>query len=208
MSGGSVSAQTPNPMYLSLKSMQAERAATVSALQARKGQLQSAINAMAAMQIDDPGLAAEQDRLSRDYDSIKQQYDKLLSDREDVRLRGDAQTEGGEVQFRVIDPPFIPTLPASPNRPLLLLGVLIVAIGAGVGAAFAQGQLRTTYATASRLERATGMSVIGSISETQTPALLDLTRQRTRWFYAASGGLAGLCVVLLAIEFIQRGMSA
>ncbi|WP_336966345.1 XrtA system polysaccharide chain length determinant [Sphingobium aquiterrae] len=198
---------TPNPAYLSIRSMQAERAATVSALQARKGQIQAELNAMTAKQADEPGVAAEQERLDRDYDVLKTQYDKLLADREDIRLRGDVQNETDSVKFRVIDPPSMPSAPAAPNRPLLLIAVLIVGIGGGVGAAFAMGQLRTTYATAAQLEKATGLPVIGSITETVNLAQRALRKQQLRWFYGASGALGGVCLLLIAVDFVQRSLA-
>ncbi|BAK67219.1 putative exopolysaccharide biosynthesis protein [Sphingobium sp. SYK-6] len=207
-SGAAGGTRTPNPAYLSLRAMQAERGSTVSALQARKAQLEGDLNALTRKQIDEPGLAAEQDRLNRDYDAVKQQYDKLLADREAVRLRGDVQSEGGAFKFRVIDPPSLSPIPASPNRPLLLFAVLVTGIGAGIAAAFALSQIRTTYPTTGRLEKATGLPVIGGISEVETPARAQRIRQHARWFYAGCGGLGAMCFVLLAVEFIQRGMSA
>lgn len=206
--GGGGGTRTPNPAFLSLKSMQAERSATVSALQGRKAQIQGDLNNMVERQIQEPGLAAEQDKLNREYDAIKAQYDKLLGDRENVRLRGDVQSEGGSLKFRVIDPPSASSIPASPNRPLLLFGVLIAGIGAGIGAAFGLSQVRTTYPTIGRLEKATGMPVIGGISDVETPLRAEQNTRQARWFYAACSGLGGLCFVLLAVEFIQRGMSA
>ena len=205
--GGGGAAGLPNPAYLSIKSMQAERAATVQALQTRKAQLQADLNAMSSRQTDEPGLAAEQEKLDRDYEVLKTQYDKLLADREDVRLRGDVKTETGSVQFRVINPPSAPTAPVAPNRPLLLLGVLIVGIGAGVGSAFAMGQLKGSFPTAARLERAVGLPVIGSITQTISAAQRAVEKQRLKWFAGASGGLAALCVLLILVEFIQRGMA-
>ncbi len=205
-SSGAV-AGSPNPAYLSIKSMQAERAATVQALQTRKAQLQADLNAMSSRQTDEPGLAAEQEKLDRDYEVLKTQYDKLLADREDVRLRGDVKTETGSVQFRVIIPPSAPTAPVAPNRPLLLVGVLIVGIGAGVGTAFAMGQLKGSFPTAARLERAVGLPVIGSITQTVDAAQRAVEKQRLKWFAGASGGLAALCMLLILVEFIQRGMA-
>lgn len=206
--GASVSAGgTPNPAYMSLKSMQAEKAATAAALSARKAQLQSDLNTMIAKQVDEPGVAAEQERLDRDYQAIKAQYDKLVADREDVRLRGDVQSETDAVKFRVIDPPSMSSVPASPNRPLLLVGVLIAGIFGGAGVAFAIGQLRTTYPTVARLEKAAGIPVIGAITETLTAAQSEARRQHLRWFAGASGALAGCCVLLIAVEFVQRGMA-
>src|SRR3546814_7661266 len=135
--------------------MQAEKQAMVAALSARKAQLASDLARLTSTQTSDPGIVSEQAQLSRNYEVLKDQYDKLLADRDDARLRGDVQSETDAIKFRVIDPPSNPRVPAAPNRPLLLLAVLVVGVGGGVGAAFAQGQLRTTYSTATRLERAT-----------------------------------------------------
>jgi len=198
---------TPNPAYLSIKSMQAERAATVQALQARKAQLQADLNAMMSRQVDEPGIASEQEKLDRDYEVLKTQYDKLLADREEIRLRGEVKTETGAVQFRVIQPPSTPTAPTAPNRPLLLLGVLVLAIAAGIGVAFALGQLKGSFSTAARLERAIGLPVAGSISQVRSAAQQAVEKQRMKWFAAASGGLAGVCLLLIAVEFVQRGMA-
>lgn len=205
--GGGGAGSTPNPAYLSIRSMQAERAATVQGLSARKAQLQAELNAMSSRQSDEPGLSAEQEKLDRDYQVLKTQYDKMLADREEIRLRGDVKSETGQVQFRVINPPSLPTAPAAPNRPLLLLGVLIVGLGAGVGTAFAMAQLKGGFPNAARLEKALGVSVIGSIGQTVSAAQVAAEKQRLKWFAGASGGLAALCLLLIVIEFVQRGLA-
>ncbi|WP_416463647.1 XrtA system polysaccharide chain length determinant [Sphingomonas sp. VDB2] len=210
-SGGGGSAggagSTPNPAYLSIKSMQAERAATVQALSTRKAQLQGDLNTMMSKQVNEPGVASEQEKIESDYAALKAQYDKLAADREEIRLRGDVKTETGSVQFRVIQPPSTPTAPSAPNRPLLLLGVLILGIGAGVGVAFALGQLKGTFPTAARLEKALGLPVAGSISQTVSAAQVAVEKQRMKWFAGASGGLAAVCLLLIVVEFVQRGMA-
>ena len=207
--GGAAAAagSTSNPAYLSIKSMQADRAATVQALSTRKAQLQGDLNTMMSRQVNEPGVASEQEKIESDYAALKAQYDKLAADREEIRLRGDVKTETGSVQFRVIQPPSTPTAPSAPNRPLLLLGVLIVGIGAGVGVAFALGQLKGTFPTAARLEKAIGLPVAGSISQTVNAAQVAVERQRLKWFAGASAGLAGVCLLLIVVEFVQRGMA-
>ncbi len=117
---------------------------------ARKAQLESDMAQLSAKQADEPGVAAEQARLNRDYEVLKDQYDKLLADREDVKLRSDVASKTDAIKFRVIDPPSDPRVPIAPNRPLLLALVLIVGIAGGIGAAFAKAQLQTTYATAAQ----------------------------------------------------------
>jgi len=198
---------TANPAYLSLKSMQAERAATVQMLQNRKAQIQADINGMVSRQITQPGLATEQEKINRDYDVLKNQYDKLLSDREEVRLRGDVQNETTGTTFRVIDPPGEPGAPASPNRPLLLIGVLIAGVGAGVGSAFAMGQVRQTFPTAQKLAKAAGAPVIGSVTETLNPARMAERNRRLRMFMGGCAALGCACLLLIVVEFVQRGMA-
>ena len=89
--GGSNS--QPNPAYISLRSMVAEKQANASALAARRAQIQSDLNAFATKQASEPEITAEQAKLSRDHDVLKAQYDKLLSDREQVKLRAAAQSQ-------------------------------------------------------------------------------------------------------------------
>src|SRR3546814_16960623 len=73
--------------------MQAEKQAMVAALSARKAQLASDLARLTSTQTSDPGIVSEQAQLSRNYEVLKDQYDKLLADRDDVRLRGDVQSE-------------------------------------------------------------------------------------------------------------------
>lgn len=198
----------PNPAYSSLQSIRADRDANVQAQLARRGALQSEVASLTANQIANPEIAAQAQRIGRDYDVLRQQYDKLLQDREELRLRGEVKTDRESVKFQVVDPPTTPRAPIAPNRPILLLGVLIVGIGAGCGAAFALGQLRSTFATTGKLERSIGLPVLGAISTTLTDGARALRQRRLKYFIAGSSGLAGLCVLLLAVEFIQRGMVA
>ena len=206
-SGGS-GYKTPNPAYSSLQSMRAERQATVAALSARQNALRADMAQLASKQSLEPGVAAEMARINRDYDVLKQQYDKLLTDREQIKLRGQVETETDSVKFKVIDPPSSPRSPAAPNRPLLLAMVLFVGLGGGVGSAFALGQLQTSYPTASKLEKASGLPVIGSVSQILTNSQRAIRKKKTRLFYGAGGALFGVFGLLMVVEFIQRGMVA
>lgn len=197
-----------NPLYMSLQTMRADKVAQVAALTQRKAAIESDLTKLQSALTDNPAAAAEQATIDRDYQVLKDQYDKLLADREQVRIRSSAQTETDAVKFSVIDPPTQPRAPTAPNRLLLLTGVLIAGIGAGVGAAFAFGKLKTTYTTASRLEKASGMPVIGSIGQVVTSAQLAARRKKLTLF---AGGVAALGIAyvgLLGVEFLQRGLGA
>jgi len=197
-----------NPLYLSLKSMQADKQATVAALTMRKNQLQSDLNQLTAKLAGNPAVAAEQSQIENDYQVLKDGYAKLLADREDIKLRGQAESQTDAIKFTVIDPPTAPRVPTAPNRPLLLTGVLVAALCVGVGVAFAMGQLKTTYPTAGRLERATGMPVIGSIGEAVTAAQVAMRRRKLIYFGGGAAGLVVAWIALIGVEMVQRGLAA
>ncbi|MEP7348739.1 MAG: XrtA system polysaccharide chain length determinant [Sphingorhabdus sp.] len=207
-SSGGGGYKTPNPAYSSLQSMRAERQASVTALQARQGAIQADMAQLAAKQTAEPGVAAEYARINRDYEVMKAAYDKLVADRNNVRLRGQVETQTDAVQFKVIKQPSLSNVPAAPNRPLLLVAVLIAGIGAGVGTAFALGHLQTSYPTAAKLERASGLPVIGTISQMLTSEERTVRKQKMKLFYGATGGLVGVFALLLVVEFIQRSLTA
>jgi polysaccharide chain length determinant protein (PEP-CTERM system associated) len=195
----------PNPSHISLRSMLAEREAQLAGAQSRKAQLQADMAQLGQRQASEPGAAAEQARLTRDFDVLRQQYDRLLADREQLRLRSDMQTKASPLTLRLVEPPRVPSAPSSPNRPLFLSLVLVAAIGAGLAAAFLKGQLQTTFPTQGRLAAATGLPVLGSVGEVLAKAERDRRRQRLAWLVGGGGAMAASYAALMAYEFWQRG---
>ena len=202
--GGDRTMQSANPAYSSLISMRSERQAQVAALQARKSALDAELAGLTSKLAAEPGVAAEYDKLNREYAVQKEQYEKLLSERERVRLRGDISSETDAVQFRVIDPPSSPLAPSAPNRPLLIFGVLFAGLGAGVFFAFVMGHLQSTYASPMKLEKATGLPVLGSISQMLTPKEAAERKRWLKYYYGAAASLVGVFVLLMGIELAQR----
>lgn len=206
--GGGGSFKSPNPAYSSLVSMRAKEQASVQALQSRKGAIQADMAKLAAQQTAEPGVAAEYQRINRDYETLKKSYDELLASRETMRLRGQVETQTDAVQFKVINQPQVSNVPAAPNRPLLLTLVLFAGLGAGAGSAFALGHLQTSFPTAAKLEKASGLPVIGSISQMLNNEQREERKRKLKLFYGGTAGLVGVFVLLLVAEFVQRGLTA
>jgi capsular polysaccharide biosynthesis protein len=188
--------------------MKADREASVASLRIRKAQLQGDLDQLNAKLAVDPQVAAEQGRIERDYQVLKDQYDQILTQREQIALRGQAQTQTNPLKFSVIDPPTTPRTPAAPNRLLLLTGVLLAGVAAGIGSAFALGQLRQTFATAPKLERAAGMPVLGAIGEMVTRVQAERRARKLKLFAGGVGALGVAWALLLGVEILQRGMAA
>ena len=206
--GGSTSYQSPNPAYSSLQSLRAERQAAATALAARKQAIQADMAQLAAKQTSEPAVAAEYERINREYEGLKTQYDKLVTDRDQVRLRGQVETQTDSIQFKVINQPQVSNVPAAPNRPLLLALVLFAGLGAGVGIAFALGHLQTSFPTAAKLEKASGIPVVGAISQILNQGQRAERAKRMKLFYGGAAALGGVFALLLVAEFIQRSLTA
>jgi polysaccharide chain length determinant protein (PEP-CTERM system associated) len=199
---------TPNPAYSSLLAIRADREAGVESLMARRAALQSQVASLMASQASSPEVAAEANRISRDYEVLRKNYEDRLQDREEIRTRGNVVDQTSQYKFDLIDPPVVPQKPAAPNRPLLLLGVLVLGLGGGAGVAYAIGQVKSSFATPQGLEKAFDLPVIGTISLTLSDAVRALERRRLKQFVAACGGLGAMFVVLLVIEIVSVGSVA
>jgi hypothetical protein len=58
------------------------------------------------------------------------------------------------------------------------------------------------------LERASGLPVIGSISEITSPVQRVVRVKKLKYFAGGAVGLVGVWALLLVVEFVQRGMVA
>ena len=163
-------AQTQDPVYQQLSVSLASAEANVAAKKARVAEfgkryheLRAAVNAV-------PQVEAEYTQLTRDYESTRASYDKLLLRRESAQISRDMEANANVMDFRVIDPPQVPLVPAAPNRHLLMSLVLVVALGGGLGLAFLISQIRPTFDDERRLREVSGLPVFGTVVMVRTKA--------------------------------------
>jgi uncharacterized protein involved in exopolysaccharide biosynthesis len=127
-----------------------------------------------------PQVEADYTQLVRDYQVNKQNYENLLNRRESAHLSGEMDANASVVDFRVIDPPRVPSQPAAPNRSLLLSGVTL---------AFLLSQLRPTFNTRRELRDVTGLPVLGVVSMIWTPEQQQKRRKSMLVFASCFAGL-------------------
>jgi polysaccharide chain length determinant protein (PEP-CTERM system associated) len=182
-------ARIQNPVYQQLTIAIAEADATVASLQARVGEYQRRYGELRNASNMIPQVEQEYTQLMRDYGVYRQNYDALLSRRESVTMSGEVESKTDTVDFRVIDPPFVPSQPAWPNRPLFLSLVTLGGLLAGAAVAFLLSQLRRTVTDRRVLRELTGLPLLGAVSRVET----DETRRRKRrglvTYLAALGSL-------------------
>jgi polysaccharide chain length determinant protein (PEP-CTERM system associated) len=196
-------AKIQNPVYQQLTIAIAEADATVSSLgarvaeyQRRYGELRNASNMI-------PQVEQEFTQLTRDYDVYRQNYDALLKRRESVTMSGEVESKTDTVDFRVIDPPFVPSQPAWPNRPLLLSLVTLGGLVAGIGMAFLLSQLRRTVTDRRALRELTGLPLLGAVSRVETDESRRRRRKGLLTYLAALGSLIAAYGGVMIVQLVM-----
>lgn len=189
----------PNPLYDEVKLKLVDNEAEVITLRRRLGQAEAQVAKLEALTQTAPQVEARLADLNRDYDVMKDKYEDLLQRREAGRLAEAVQAKSDPIQFRIIDPPQVPTSPSAPNRQLFMFVVLVAGLGAGVGFVFLLSQIDESFSAPEDLKHAFGIPVLGSVS-----VLVSRAQQHRRvvgllGFGAACLGLFGVFGVLLIV---------
>lgn len=185
-------AASNNPVYQQMQIQIGTAEADVAALQARYEQDQKHVTDLRKLVDTVPQVEEELAQLNRDYDINKKNYEALVSRLESARLSTQADQNANDVQFKIIDPPRVPTAPSAPNRPLFMSVVLLAGIVAGVALALFLSQVRVTFDNRRSLAQAMGLPVLGSITIVMSPAMIG--RQRID-----KASFALLCLVLVVV---------
>ena len=190
---GAIKAQ--NPVYQQLSIAIAEADANVAAIKARVTQMQNKRNDLYHSSDKIPQIEHDYAQLVRDHGVFKQNYEALLGRRETVLMSGEVESKTDAVEFRVIDPPRVPTKPSWPNRPLLVVAVPFGGIGLGFVLAFLLSQLRPSIESRKQLLELTSIPLLGMVTMIETEAARR-SKRRSNLIFTAGG--AGLILALLA----------
>ena len=192
-----------NPVYQQLTISIAEADANVASLKARVGEYQRRYDELRKASNMIPQVEQEYTQLTRNYDVYKQNYASLLARRESATMSGEVESKTDTVDFRVIDPPRVPFVPAWPNRPLLISLVPLGGLLAGVAVAFMLSQIRRTVTDRRALRDLTGLPLLGGVTKIET----DETRRRKRKgmmaYLATLGSLIGVYGVLMMLQLVM-----
>ncbi|MDT3706879.1 MAG: GNVR domain-containing protein [Thiobacillus sp.] len=196
------SARVQNPVYQQLTISIAEADGTVASLSARVGEYQRRYNELRNASNMIPQVEQEYTQLMRDYGVYKQNYDDLLKRRESATMSGEMESKTDTVDFRVIDPPFVPSQPAWPNRFLLVSLVTLGGLLTGVAVAFLLSQLRRTVTDRRVLRELTGLPLLGAVSRVESDESRRRKRKGLMRYLAALGSLVAAYGAVMILQLV------
>jgi len=197
----------PNPVYDQIQIQLVTLDTTIASLESKLKRDQAAVEKWQGLAKEVPEVAAQLQKLTRDYEVTKKAYDELLNRRESAKIGSDLETQTQTVQFRVVDPPAAPLRPVAPKRPLLLAVVLIGGIIAGGAFAFLLTQIDDSVLSVRQLKELVPMPVLGGVSLVTTDLQKRQRMVGTVGFLAAVLGLVVACVGIITIAGLT-GLSA
>ena len=205
---GGAGAMSASPLFQDMRAMLAEAEAGVAELTVRVTEYERRAEDLNEKVTQIPEIEAQLKQLDRDYEVVQRQHEELLERRESARLSQDVEDNAGDVTFRVVDPPFVPTKPSEPNKLLLNAAVLVVALGAGGGLALLLSMLNPIVVDARMLAETTGLPLLGVVTWNKDAAVVRRDRLRLAVFVGCVGLLVGTFgAVLLAPEIMARVMA-
>lgn len=175
-----------NPVYQELKLSVAQYEGQIAQLKVREQQYKTKIAELERIVDLVPQIEAEAQGLNRDYQITREKYLELISRREQAELSRKAEATSDDVQFRVIDPPTLPTKPSGPQRIILYSLILVVGFGAGLGIAFLVSQINPVVLSPAQLLSNFGIPVLGKVSHINAAAIAKIDRRRMYVFSASS----------------------
>ncbi|MFT4582925.1 MAG: polysaccharide chain length determinant protein (PEP-CTERM system associated) [Gammaproteobacteria bacterium] len=159
--------------YQELKIALGQTDADVAGLKIRAEEFNKRVEALARLLDTVPEVEAELQRLDRDYELNKKNYEELLKRRESARLSNEVDSEADHLKLKVIEPPRIPLIPVGPKRILMFSGVLTGALGFGAVLALLLTQITPRFYSSDELKEFAQIPVIGVVT------MISSGRQRT-----------------------------
>ena len=202
-SAGSQVARTParsvdNPAMAQVKSQLEANRLEIENLQKDEKQLKASLAQYQNRLNLTPVREQQLTSLLRDYDLVKKDYEDLVNKELQSQLATSLEKNQGGRQFRLVDPPSLPVLPASPNRLKLNLGGLAGGVAFGLLLAFLMEMRDRSFHTESELSAEFAAPIVVSV-----PLILTPAEERRRSWHNTLQWIAGSALMLMvsAVEF-------
>ena len=194
-----VAASNNSLAYQELSRLLATTEVQVASLRARVGEYEARAGRARSLMKSAPQVEAELAQLNRDYEVNKKNYNDLVARRESAAMSGNLESAAGVADFRLIDPPRASPRPVAPNRLTLMPLALLVALGAGLAAAYIASQLRAVFYDARSLRDAVGLPILGVVTLVMSAENVLKEKTDLKKFLGASAGLVGIFIFGMAV---------
>lgn len=187
-----------NPIYARVKSRVNENLGEIRGLRSSIAEVGEKMKNLERRVENIPKREQELMSLTRDYETMKQSYDRLMERKISAAIAESLESRQKSEQFRVLDPANYPQKPVKPDRRMILAVGLLAGLGTGGGIAFLLELLDRSYRRVEDVKNALDIPLLGVIPVLATERETR-TRKRRMWALGlvSTAFLLGTCVVLV-----------
>jgi polysaccharide biosynthesis transport protein len=168
-------------------------------------QLQTSINSLQATLQTNPDYQEKIGFVQRDFDALQGSYNSLLGKKMAAQTATELESREKSERFVILDSAQIPERPYSPNRPLFVIGGLVLGVLIGFGVAVAREILDDSVRNAGEAERILGAPVLSGVPEILTVQQLWHSTLRLGAVAAATlvvAVVAGIGLAQFSVRFL------
>ena len=195
-------AHADNPVYIQVKgqldSVAVERLNAIK----KRDELHSKLDQYEKRMAESPEVERQYRTMARDLESAQSKYQEILSKQTEAQVSANLETEKKGERFTLIEPPQPPEKPIKPNRMLILIAGLFIAIAAGVGAAIAGDSLDASVRGPGDIRLMLHVPALASIPIIVTAA--DRVRRRRLVGFSWGGSIAVVTLAALTLHLFVK----
>jgi uncharacterized protein involved in exopolysaccharide biosynthesis len=191
-----------NPVYVQVKgqldALTVDRESAVK----KRDELQAKFDDYERRLAKSPEVERAYRTMARDLESAQLKYQEILSKQTEVQVSQNLETERKGEKFTLIEPPQTPEKPVSPNRWLILILGVVVALAVGAGAVVLRDSFDASIRGSNDIRQLLQVPALASIPRIVTEA--DRARHKRVLRLSWAGGAAGLLLSLVTVHFFFR----
>ena len=189
-----------NPVYTNLQDELDTAAAQLQSMQAERSAARARLDKFDARLSQTPEAEREFLELARDLDSSRARFKELREKQMQAQVAEQLERERKAERFTLIEPPVFPEKPFRPNRLLILMVGMTLALLGGVGTPLVRESFDRSVHSVRDAVRALQVPVLAVLPLAADPARVRRHRLRLRW--AAGAAIALLAIALVAFHFL------
>jgi len=195
-------AHADNPVYIQVKgqldALTVDREGAVK----KRDELQAKYDDYERRMAKSPEVERQFREMSRQLESAQLQYQEILAKQTEAKVSQNLETERKGEKFTLIEPPQPPEKPISPNRKLIVVVGLLMAVGLGVGAVIARESLDASVRGPDDIRQLFAVPALASIPIIVTAA--DRKRRKRIARYSWGGGVTAVVLAAVVVHLFIR----
>lgn len=188
--------EADNPAYLNLLAQKEANALEIAGLTQRRKELWAKLAEHERKLQQTPEVERQYLALARDWENAAIRYRELKAKLMEAQIGEQLERKSKGERFSIVEPPLMPEKPIKPNRPVIALLGLVLAVAAGIGFVLLRENLDTTVRKVRHIAALAGGPPLAVIPHVD---LTEGTRGRTRRLAIVLGIVVALAALVLLL---------